>query len=392
VRALTVCGPFRGPTGYDHHVRESVRELVRQGVSVQLLNLPRWSPRKLPSSLRDPWFETLRKPVGATTVLHFCMPHQVQPHDGCRNVNYTVFEATPAPAAWVQRNLKHDRVIVSTESCRKMWMAGGMPEERISLCPQGVDPRLFGPAAEPLPLELPNGVPAATYRVRFLNVSELGARKNVTGLLRAWTKATNAEDDAVLILKVGFAGSEEIQRFSLTVESLRLESGKTLAQAAPVHFLYDVYSDSQMPRLYATATHYCSMSFGEGWDHPAMEAAASGLRLIVPNHSAYTSYLDSSVASLINSREIPVHWTGDPATGALFENARWWEPDEEEAAGYIRSAIAGRDAGRPTAQARILASFTWEKAVRRLREILDEFDPPRKRFWPFSAVRTALAR
>ena len=47
MRALTVRGPFRGVTGYDHHVREFVRELARQGMRVWLLDLPLWSPRKL---------------------------------------------------------------------------------------------------------------------------------------------------------------------------------------------------------------------------------------------------------------------------------------------------------------------------------------------------------
>jgi glycosyltransferase involved in cell wall biosynthesis len=359
---------------------------------VRLFDLPHWSPRKLPLALRDPWFETLRKPTGATTVLHFCMPHQVQPHAGRRNVNYTMFEASPAPAAWVERNREHDLVIVPTESSRLAWIAGGMPEERIRLCPLGVNPRLFTGDAVPLPLQLPNGVPVARYRVRFLNVSEFNPRKNVAGLLRTWTKATNTGDDAILILKLGFGREDELNQFRSKTEGLRLESGKTLAEAAPVHFLYDLYPDSEMPRLFCTATHYCSMSFGEGWDQPAMEAGACGLRLIVPKHSAYTSYLDSSVSSLIRSREVPVHWTGDRATGALFENARWWEPDEDAAAAYTRAAIDGRDAGLPTAQSRILDSFTWEKATQRLREILSEFDPPKRRFWPFAKSREIPAR
>ncbi|MGO8731839.1 MAG: hypothetical protein ACLQVM_03490 [Terriglobia bacterium] len=332
------------------------------------------------------------KPTGSRTVLHFCMPHQVRPHAGRRNVNYTMFEATPAPAPWVAQNLEHELVIVPTESSRAAWIAGGMPEEKIRVCPLGVNPRFFTGAAEPLPLQLLNGVPVARYRVRFLNVSELSPRKNVAGLLRTWTKATNTSDDAILVLKLGCAGAEQMNRFSSEIQGVRLEWGKTLAQAAPVHFLYDLYSDSEMPRLYCTATHYCSMSFGEGWDQPAMEAAACGLRLIVPNHSAYTSYLDSSVASLTSSREIPVRWPGDRDTAALFENARWWEPDEDQTAACIRSAIEGHDAGMPTAQSRILHSFTWEKAVRRLREILSEFDPPRKRFWPFSSARATPAR
>ena len=389
MRALTVCGPFRGVTGYDHHVREFVREIVRQGVSVRLLDLPQWSPRKLPPALRDPWFETLGKPTGATTVLHFCMPHQVQPHAGRRNVNYTMFEATRAPAAWVARNREHDLVIVPTESSRAAWIAGGMPEERIKLCPLGVNPQVFNGAAQPLPLQLTNGVPIARYRARFLNISELSPRKNVAGLLRTWIKATNPGDDAALIVKLGCNSAEQWNRFRAEIAGLRVESGKTLAEAAPVHFLPDLYADSEMPRLFSTATHYCSMSFGEGWDQPAMEAAACGLRLIVPKHSAYTSYLDSSVASLISSREVPVHWTGDRATGALFKNACWWEPNEDEAAAHICAAIEGRDAGMPTAQLRIRNSFTWENATRRLVEILSELDPITRGFWPFSTARAA---
>jgi glycosyltransferase involved in cell wall biosynthesis len=299
-------------------------------------------------------------------------------------VNYTMFEATPAPAAWVARNRKHDLVIVPSESSRAAWMVAGMPEERIRLCPLGVDPRLFTGAVEPLPLQLPGGGPVARYRTRFLNVSEFSPRKNLRGLLRVWIKATNGSDDAVLILKLGCNSKGQLNSFRSEMESLRLESGKTMAQAAPVLLLEDLYSDSAMPRLYCAATHYFSMSFGEGWDQPAIEAAACGLRLIVPNHSAYTSYLDSSLASFVRSREVPVQWSGDRATAALFENAHWWEPDEDEAAAYIRSAIEGRNVGMPTAQARILESFTWEKATQRLTEILDELDPPRKRFWLFS--------
>ena len=43
--ALHVRGPFRGPSGYDDHVREFVCELDRQGVQLQLAHLPFWVPR-----------------------------------------------------------------------------------------------------------------------------------------------------------------------------------------------------------------------------------------------------------------------------------------------------------------------------------------------------------
>jgi hypothetical protein len=54
-----------------------------------------------------------------------------------------------------------------------------------------------------------------------------------------------------------------------------------------------------MPGLYAAATHYWSMTHGEGRDQPMTEAAASGLRLITPDHTAYRTYLDPSAGTLL---------------------------------------------------------------------------------------------
>jgi len=39
-----VRGPFRGPTGYEHHVREFVRRLHALGVAIELVDLPEWGP------------------------------------------------------------------------------------------------------------------------------------------------------------------------------------------------------------------------------------------------------------------------------------------------------------------------------------------------------------
>ena len=64
-----------------------------------------------------------------------------------------------------------------------------------------------------------------------------------------------------------------------------------MEDAAPVRVLHDLVADAKAPGLYAAATHYISLSHGEGWDQPMMEAAAAGLKLIAPSHSAYLTYL-----------------------------------------------------------------------------------------------------
>jgi glycosyltransferase involved in cell wall biosynthesis len=381
--ALSVRGPFRGPSGYDHHVREFVRELDRQGVAVELQDLPRWTAVKLPDTLRDAWFDSLDRPIDSNIVLHFTTPQYAIPCSGKRNVNFTMFEATRIPREWVRQNRRHDLVILPTESSRQAWVRSGVSEERIRICPLGIDAARYSTPVEPLDLVLQDGTPVSRYRVRFLNVSELGGRKNLPGLLCAWMAATHPRDDAILMLKTGAWSPGTMEMFQWQLRVCEKKAGKKLSEAAPVLFVRDIYRDADMPRLYAAASHYISTSFGEGWDQAMMEAAASGLRLIAPAHSAYTAYLDSASATLLTSREVPAAFWGEPATAALFQGANWWEPDESEAVASIRAALQGTDGDKVSPRQRILAEFTWAKATERLIQILSEIDSPPRRRWFF---------
>jgi glycosyltransferase involved in cell wall biosynthesis len=380
VSALRVRGPFKGPTGYDHHVREFVREFHSQGVAVELIDLPLWSPAKLPADARDSWFETLDRPVGARVALHFCMPHQVVVDRRRANVNYTMFEADRIPADWVARALALDLTVVPTESSARAWIDSGVPSEKVRVCPLGINPSIFGRPVTPIPFSLRghNGLPITRRRVRFLNVSELGLRKNVVGLLRAWILATSRHDDAALILKIGCYGRHTLQTWQAGLERLQRALGRRLDQAAEVQVVDRLLPDRDMPRLYATATHYISTSFGEGWDQPMVEAAASGLKLIAPDHTAYRTYLDRSTAQLIPSRLVPASAIGTDVE-ALFEHANWWEPDQSATIDCIRAAIEGRDSEVGSAQERILSDLTWAQSTRRLLAIIDDVEATRVR-------------
>jgi glycosyltransferase involved in cell wall biosynthesis len=371
-RSLAVRGPFRGASGHDHHTREFVRHLVRLGVRVQLTDIPQWHPVKLPQDLVDPWFEQLADAVDAAAALHFCMPHQVLVGPGQLTVNYTMFEADRIPSDWVACGGSHDLVIVPTQSSRDAWLASGYPPGKLRTCPLGVDVDRFHPGYEPLTLAGPGGRPVADYRTRVLNVSEPRPRKNLVGLVRAWITATSADDDAILIVKLGPPSRHATASLVRQLAIMQTELGRSLAAAAPVLFVDRLLADAEMPGLFAAATHYWSMSHGEGWDQPMIEAGATGLRLIAPRHSAYLGYLDSDVAQLIPSRSEPADVGRDPWTAPLFEGARWWAPDEEAAGQAVRNALDGRDQPVASLRDRLAAGFTWRHAAARLIEILAE--------------------
>lgn len=377
--ALRIRGPYKGPTGYDHHTREFVRELHSQGVTIELTDFSDWGPARLPAHMQDPWFDSLNRPTSARVALHFCMPHQLVPFHGLANANYTMFEATRIHPMWVAHNRTHDLVILPTGSSKRAWVASGVPEDLIRLCPLGINAKLFSKPATPLALRRDNGDPIGDFKARFLNLSELGPRKNLVGLLRVWLKATSRQDDAILIVKLGSYVPGLLDQFRRQIDEMQAQVLKRLEEAAPVHIIRDFYADAEMPGLYAAATHYISMSFGEGWDQPMVEAAASGLHLIAPNHSAYPTYLDPSVADLIPSREIPAVFPGGGVIGSLFRSASWWEPDEDSAVRYVQSAIRGTDVGKASPRERILSEFTWERSTQRLIAILSEVEARRSR-------------
>jgi glycosyltransferase involved in cell wall biosynthesis len=231
-----------------------------------------------------------------------------------------MFEATRVRADWAAAARGQALTVVPTESSLVAWTASGAPLERMRLCPLGVE-AAFGQGPEPLPLVGLDGRPLGQYRTRFLNVSELAPRKNLVGLMRVWLRATDRRDDAILVVKRGAyrPGSREL--FARRLDAVQAEIGRRLEDAAPVLFLDEILPDRAMPRLFASATHYLSLSHGEGWDQPMVEAAATGLRLIAPDHSAYRAYLDPTVASLIPCREIPA--AIDDAEAALFAGASW---------------------------------------------------------------------
>ena len=301
------------------------------------------------------------------------------------------FDASDVPgprvAGWVRENRRHDLVIVPTESSRDAWLAAGMPVHRVRVCPLGTGTESFSGTAAPLPLLLEDGQPVAGRRTRFLNISEVVGRKNLAGLLEAWVMATTAADDAVLIVKAGCYQPGSWDRLMEEIERVERRTGKSLADAAPVSILRGAVADSQMPSLYTAATHYISMSFGEGWDLPMTEAAASGLRLIAPAHSAYLAYLDASIARMLPVREMPAGDPGDAEQAAFLVGSNWWEPDCAAAVEAIRAAIDGRDTPLASARARIAEHFTWGHAARRLTAIIDELEDLRAKIPPVAALR-----
>ncbi len=370
MRRWRVTGPFKGITGYDRVVRSIVPELRRRGVEVELRDLPEWSPtrrtEKLPPTLQQ------RRIRRADLHLHFGMPHQVVRSPDCPNLNYSMFEADRIPPAWATATETIDLTVVPTESSRLSWIAGGVPADKVAVCPEGADFELFCPGLEPLDLRTGDGRAVRDFRCRFLNVGEFIARKNLAGLLRVWLRETKAQDEAVLILKPGFYAANSRLHFDDMVRRLQNDTGRRLDDAAPILVCDRQLDEAEMPRLYGAASHYWSMSFGEGFDLPMMEAAACDLQLIAPCHSSYLHYLRPEYAFLLPVEAVEPEISEDPGLAAFFQGSKWWGPSEEAAAETIRAIIDGAAPPRQSARQILRADCNWGRMADHLIRVVDE--------------------
>jgi FkbM family methyltransferase len=371
-RRLKVVGPYKGGSGYDRVTRAFVREFVRQGARVELHDLPGWST-PLPEHTYSV-FDRLRVPVGAETVLHFTMPPHAKPEPGRCNVNYTMFEAERIPADWVDFAQGHELILVPTEAAFRAWVDSGVPETKLRISPLGVDADFFSQPSTPMEIATPDGRPLASFRSRFLQIAELRPRKNHVGLLRAWMKATQRDDSAILILKVNAFQDQLLRQFQEDVLEMQRRLGRSAAEAAPVVVLADNLPDDMIRSLYASATHYVSLSHGEGWDLPMMEAAVSGVALIAPAHSAYLTYLREEEADLIPAPLGLARFEGKLGRedAVFFHGLRWWHPDEDAAAEVIRNIVGGSAPPKRSPRERIAAEYSWEKAAAALLAAIGE--------------------
>jgi hypothetical protein len=280
-------------------------------------------------------------------------------------------------------SLRYDAVVVPTPSSSRAFAAAGYPESRLHVCPLGVD-AAFHPGVEPLPLSDGAGRSLLDFRTRFLTVATALPRKNVTGLLRTWLRSTRRTDDAVLVLKLGELSPYSVGSFLRALAAVEASVGRRRSEAAPIVWHTEVLPDALMPRLFALATHYLSLSHGEGWDLPTLQAGAMGRRLIVPRHSAYQDNFDDSSARFVPARAVrALQSIGDaercileiaPWSLGHFGASDWWEPDEEAAGALLREAIDRPDAPWPTAPER-LGKLTWEASTARLLQIAETIAP-----------------
>jgi len=292
-------------------------------------------------------------PVGSGRLAVFgTSEFRVVPHNcvlGCRPVAEAMEES--------------NAIVVTPSNWSKAgFVASGARQERVFVVPHGVDVEIFKRASDDRRREIRGGAGIQDEFV-FLNIGAMTVTKNLGLLLEAFAVVCERHPEARLVLK----GLDALY----PSQKLLMETSRELTQAQRNALQMKIsYQGGSLPLaavadLYNLADAYVTPYAAEGFNLPALEAAASGLPVICTRGGATDDFISDDFALRVDAGMMPWRDDGFPA----------WklDPDKDDLIEAMVRTIEDetfRKKARAAGPALAADRFTWKHAVNRLLNVL----------------------
>jgi GT2 family glycosyltransferase len=353
------------PTGYAMSCREILRALEREGVRTAYRYA--YGPKTVfpiaePEDAQDYRLNVIRSRPVPRRVPVGVVYGQADVFGGNRGrykIGYTMLEVDGFPQSWVREANRMDEVWVPSEFNRRGLLASGL-ERPVHVMPLGVDVDYFHPGVKSFPIP--------TDEFVFFSSFEWGERKEPGLLLKVFSEEFSCDEPVRLVCKIinrdpSVQLKEEIRRLRLR------DSGGRIS------YLFNLdFPHHQLGSLYRSADCFVTVSRGEGWNMPLMEAMACGLPSIATDWGAHTDFVHPGIGYPLRVRgTIPA-----VAKCPYYAGFRWADPDPEHLCQLLREVFENPDEARRrgAAAAREMAErWTWQKVAQRIVARLGEIAP-----------------
>lgn len=270
-------------------------------------------------------------------------------------------ETTAVAPTWLQKcNSEIDLLIVpskhSLDTFRAQYQLPNGETLRlqcpIAICPEGFDPVAFVTSPGVSPLAESKLPPKNLLFVGLGLDKQLGEdRKNLGNLLVWFFQEFKGREDVGLILKAGVVNDSLLDQRLIQGRIADIRRQVVGDSKYPqVTLVHGRLSDAQMAGLYRDprVSAFVSLTHGEGFGLPLLEAAACGLPVVATAWSGHLDFL-SPLAELGGFYPIQMKLDGIPASmlwqGVIEEGVGWAYPDEQAAKAAMRAALGeGSDA------------------------------------------------
>jgi glycosyltransferase involved in cell wall biosynthesis len=351
MRKVVIASPVATQSGYGHHAREVISQLIEQRGNewdIKLVSLP-WGHTPFTYPMSDD-IKSRIIPLPLTSQpdlwIQITVPNEFQPI-GKVNIGVTAgTEGDVCPPEWIDRLNSMQMVIVPTEFTKQVFETTAKQSNKeitthIYVIPEYFDEMVYTGKYESLLPELDAIAESFAYLTvgHWLQGGMSEDRKNISGTVYSFFETfKNQKDQPALILKTSGATYSVMDRMDI---ERRLQQIKNLFKKTDrlpkVYLLHGDLTDQQMNALYMhpkVKAMYC-LTKAEGFGRPLLEFSTTGKPIIAPYYSGQADFLKKDFVCEVQGTLTPIHSSAQ--NEFLIKEAKWFTPNYGHAISCLKT-------------------------------------------------------
>ena len=305
-------GPLLSISGYGVHARQICRWAFSQDFHVTT-DITRWG--------KTPWYTDRNEcdglvdkimeassPLEAKPDYSFqiMLPNEWSPTLAKKNFGVSaIVEADKWNPNWVVACRRMDHVIVPSEFAKRCLVNTGLKAKRVTVIPES-----FMDACLEKPIDLDLSFETNNNYLVFGQISGdyETDRKNTGITLALLCDIFKNSPDTGIVIKTNMGGNSSVDRYTTRKKMEQILKQVRSGPFPKVYFLHGYLNEKEVSSLYKhpKVKGLISLTHGEGFGLPLLEAAACGLPVCATNWSAHTEFLNLGNWTKIAGRVEPI--------------------------------------------------------------------------------------
>ena len=342
MRKCIISSPVATQSGYGHHAREVIDNIIEQKGSewdIKLLSMP-WGNTPFTYPLSVDWQKRLMPlPLKEQPDIwvQITVPNEFQPV-GKYNIGVTAgTEGDICPKEWIEKINQMQIIIVPSNFTKQTFVNAAEKHKleittNIQVIPEYFNDAVYSKSNNKIKLSKLNEIYESFC---YLSVGhwlqgQMGEdRKNISGMLHAFFETfKNKPKSPGLILKTGGATYSITDRWDIEnkINQIRDLFPKT-TKLPNVYLLHGDLTDNEMNALYNHPKVKAMVSFtkGEGFGRPLLEFSTTGKPIISPHYSGQADFLNSKYIVVLPGGLTEIHPSA--RNPFLIGEAKWFTVD-----------------------------------------------------------------
>lgn len=314
--------------GYGLQARRMLKPLIDGGATVKLIPDEDYLPPFM--KIDDPYWNSIVEKSKALpdqpVRINYCLPTRFRPNPNAINIGYAMWETDQYPREWAQ--IINNTCQIFFAGCDALVNSAKKANIQVPIFPMNatIDTSIWSKEGRVIRInEFPENC------VKFLFIGNFIPRKNLPELLTGFNYAFDGIKDVALLIKT-WSNVNSGDGKKHIAEAIRFMNNKSTGINRPkVTVITDILEESQMIDLIRSMDSYISVSCGEGFDLPLVQAMAMEKLVVATRFLAHGDYLDDT-----NSVNVP--YTMMPCVDAhapLYDAYQMWS--RPDMAAYIES-------------------------------------------------------